>query len=390
MEEGNGVAREEVSGRVSPREAAQLLGVGVNQIYKLVDQGRLKARKAGSRLAIDPSSLKQVQAGPPQEGAPRMVTTPPHQAKASVTMDDPFRALRNLPADHYIELWRLVQGQHRYLCTMTPEEFSLRAVARDFGGGVYLARAYSDGVEVNHHGFAIDGPSKHPEMKQQPAPDPNGSLVPLIQQVVGQIMSQQQNSPAILPVAAEAPSRKQWLEELILMKQIFAAPASPGPQIGIETISGALMKGIEMASMVAGMSQETPLWEKLATGLMPHLGEFLGKVAEKYVNPGSPPPSPSGSGPRERNPLPPGDSSPNGLSMILPLIKRAARENLDPGPYAELILAEIPEGKVEQLKSISAEDFQHFAAGLDPELSAYPGWVGELREALLQGESDVD
>lgn len=419
---------------IGMEEASARLGLESSVIQKLVGAGRLRGEKLGKRWYIDPA----LHISPPAPVSPQAPQVrPPLGANFGFQGGDPFFSLRSLPDDHVIEIYRLKQGKRYYVCSMTPEEFSLMAVQRDFGGGVFLAIGTSDGQAVAQHGFAVDGPEKHPD---NPAQDRQVSENPIsligidqqslqLQQLSGQVQALQQ---ALMAMAAGASqpresdeSRKRWLEEMLLMKQIFPqppAPPPPPPQISPEdarkrwleemmllkqvfggqerpdtlaAISGALMKGVEMAATVSAIGEHEGIGTALIKGMIPTLSEVIGGIAKNLVGPpttsATPPeplrsiqisttnlPPPNGTPETSKDPQP----EPSGLEMLLPAIKRAARENRDPYPYAAMIASELSEEAAGYLRAATSEQFQQFAATLDPGLAEHPGWVGELREAV--------
>lgn len=424
---------------ITVAEASARLGLSETIVSKLIQVGRLRAEKLGNKWYIDPElkiSPLSVPAQPPLRGPQ---ASPPSPGPVPKGGGDPFFALRSLPDDHIIEIYRLRQGKRFYVCSMTPEEFSLRAVSRDFGGGVYLAVGSSDGQAVAQHGFAVDGPEKHPDnllSKDDPQPQiiiPSTDSQSLqIQQLAGQVQALQQ---ALMAMAANASrpqedgegrkhwleemllmkqalappplpppppqispeeSRKRWLEEVMLLKQIFAQPQQQPPD-NLGAISSALMKGVEMAAAVSSIGEKEGVGTALIKGMIPTLSEVVGGIAKNLIAPpaaSSPSPNPpeirqvpiaQGSGGNGNTdnlgdrPSQPG----SGIDLLLPVLRRAARENRDPYPYAAMIASEIPDEAIGAMRAATAEQFQEFAASLDPQLSEYPGWVSELRGALM-------
>lgn len=399
---------------VTTAEAAKEAGVSDGTVRNWEARKNIKSKKDGNQLLVELDSVLEM--------ADSGKGKPPRPSS------DPFTVLRALPADHLIQLWRFQEiGGPAFLVEMTPEEFSPGRIMRDFGGGHFLVKALKEGRETNQHTFKVEGPAKHPSNKV--GMDPQSDMVRLVRDVVGQVMTQSATPQQVVvagpPQEDEeeraAKRRAAWLQEMAMMKQIFAPPSAPAPVsgIGLDSI-GAILAGlvgfvpkvVEAVQSLQGLGADVPWYERLLgnPALIQAAGPIIEGVSRSLIAPATAPqsvsvgypiksalleapdPIPVKSSPATPpEPLPP--TAPGGMGVspiqsLAVLVRRAAAENRDPEPFADLILAEIPAAQAAQLKQVSPEQFMEFCKGIDPDLANYPGWIGELREAVIGEEGE--
>lgn len=387
---------------VSVGEAAAELSVTESLIRGWEGRGKIKSKKEGNKVLVELEDCMSFFAKSQQE----------RQTRGG---DDPFAVLRALPSDHMIQLWRFGNvGGPAFLIEMTPAEFSLGAVTRDFGGGHYLVKAIQGGNEKAQHTFKIEGPPKHPDLRpERIGGDAQGHMVNLIRDLVGQAMAQRPDSGqtvAQIPAENSEDQEERWLRRMLTMKQIFDHPTPPPAPVSglsldtvgtvLSAIIGGVPKFVEAIQAMGSLGSRSDIpgdsaWERLLHSALqnPSIGEIVRTAAEGLaVHPAPTPPTrvfpyPAVSNPKPQltpqpipSPPPPKAEEKDPLGL---LILRAAKQNLSPDPYAEILLQNIPENLLLRLPQASPEQFLEVVRGISPELADYPGWIEGLRESMV-------
>lgn len=308
-----------------------------------------------------------------------------------------------------IELSRTTEkgGKPGFLEDIMPSEFSFGMVAREYGGGNYIAKGrYKDGTSIKRS-FFIEGDS-FPMKRKIPAvavtvtapvapgvapleiprgADGNPDMAALLTGMLNMMRSIVQESKG---------SKTEWLAEMRTMKEIFGA--SEKTQTPIHEAIGMIKTGIELGQsgdgggfpwLLALDKLQGPLTELVSTiKTAVTQGRPSGSLNQNpNLNSLQPPIQPAVATSEPAKPE--GDQMlmilKEALQSMLPILVTGAAKEADPGFYADLLLDQIPRSyyataQTWLAKADCLDQLQRMNAGV----TGYLVWFGLLRAELLK------
>lgn len=274
-----------------------------------------------------------------------------------------------------------------YLERFPASEFSLDNLKARWGAGKYKISVYQEGRILTRKVITIakDPNAVAPIATAAPAATDLSPILSAIQQsnekTIGAIMALAQGQ-------AKTPSRTEMLQEMQIMREMFApAGGSPAPQ-PYNPIE--LMKlGMEMANGGSGGGESNNSW---FNKMMETFGPALVPALTSAVTPKEPArrastvalPAPVA----RPDPLP---STPteNPVNIIiaqyLNMLKTAASKQAPVEEYADSILNSIPSAEIPGLEEmLKPADWREKTRQYTDAIELYPDWFTSLRDTVLQ------
>jgi hypothetical protein len=257
-----------------------------------------------------------------------------------------------------------------YLGRMDAGAFSLEAVKEEYGGGVYRARILDGaGRYVRHASFSIDPRVRPPSPAPPPAvPSPSdlGELRELLRQQT-ELLRQ-----------ALTTQGDQALNTALRMVEVLKPAMAPQPGASAADMISLFREGLSLGrTLEVEPDPFLPLVEKVAVPL----AGAITKMAEK-----------------EAQAMPTRVQLPNGAAAgaartpagwagyvrrYLPHFLHRAARGLDAQLYADVLLAELPDGvRTALAEAAAAPDFVDQVLAAFPELRPHEAWFRELLEAV--------
>lgn len=361
--------------------------------------------------------------------------------------DEVMEVISSLPQkERKITLYRLnPQGNSAYIDEFFPEEFSQAVIKEKYGGGRYAIHAETvDGIKKMR--FVIEGESKiagaqrtikkivngkaymislsekeiiEKAINNQPIFDESllngteyqGRMVPNTEgaQNMNQILIMQiQRLEARMESLQNANnggghSRKDFYEELALMKNLFAPNQS---QSDTAQLTAMFTKGLEIAGQAFGgeVPSSNP-WMAIIEKSIPIVTQAIAQVVATKQNliPAQPQQQPQ---PALENSvklpsnsisdmLPSVNANPPIVSKLSPLLEKvrpfipqlmaSAAADQDPAPWAEIIAGQVPEGEKNSIIDwLSGESYLRDLMQLEPGIKFQLSWWGDMQNALLE------
>jgi len=360
--------------------------------------------------------------------------------------DEVMEVLAALPQkERKITLYRLnTQGNSAYIDEFFPEEFSQAVIKERYGGGKFMVNAETiDGVKKMR--FSIEGESKIagaqrtirkvvngkaylvslPEkeilekaISGQPIFDESvlngteygGRMIPNTEgagSINQLLMLQIQRLESKIESLQNANnggghSRKDFYEELALMKNLFAPSQT---QSDTAQLTAMFTKGLEIAGQAFGgeVPQSNP-WLSIIEKSLPVINQALGQLVAAQqrntqpiqqpealpVNSGQPILSSGGISDMlptsVANPIPM-NNIPKIVESLRPFLGQliaSAATSSDPAPWAEIIAGQIPEQERPTIiEWLSGENYLKDLTTMEPAIKLQVGWWSELQTALM-------
>lgn len=326
--------------------------------------------------------------------------------------------LDSLPKDgERVSLWRLnQQGRAAFVAYFQPQEFDLEVIQNTYGGGTYKY------VVGQHQGkFEIDGPalgdnrtgtikkhvpgvgvvfiSKEEQEQIRRKLYGEGETLPQRQQAGdGQTMALLLNEIRSLREQVNksqpddrASAKKELLEEMIMLRDLFAPKEQPAPtQEFAKMATDLLRQGMEIANM--GGDNGQPTWMILIDKILPVVNDAIKTIGLQQQALG---------GIRKPNPVNPGTNiMPNQpplaplsgfdalvpkLQPFLPTFLSAASDGVDPLSLVDLTVPRIPVNeKSSVIEWLSSDNWFSDLSKLHPAIDVQRAWWYSFRETLLE------
>lgn len=354
--------------------------------------------------------------------------------------DEIVDAISSLPShDKKIMLYRMnpQHGRPAYLTEFYPEEFSLEFIKSKYGGGRFsIVAETSDGNKKMR--FELEGEPKIQGVKKPIKRLVNGELRTIMmtddeleamnikvdsngfeiinpnsqgdQSGIPYIMTYIQRLEAKLDSMQSAhtnpaSSRKEFLEELMLYRQLFQNGKSESPtSMAMTEIANVLKEGIALGSKAANGEISAPsIWETIIDKALPVVTQVLAKIQVNQpqsmpVVPGAPPMANS----QDKIPLrqngfadmlpgameAPQANLPSFAKMIapyVPLLVNSASKGSDPGIWAENIIDQIPPQETGNVLTwLQGETWLNDLASIDQRVALQQAWWQELNAILVE------
>ena len=321
--------------------------------------------------------------------------------------------------DVCLEIYRIQPqgGRPAFLDEMMPSEFTFGQIAREHGGGRYMAKGlYKTGkkrkmfFEIEGEPFPVkrkssgatvaNGPldSIHPiripqstveleaEIPVGKMPGEQGEMYAAVMGMMTKLLTQNQNS------------EMQFLEKMVKYRELFGANAAPAKEAPIDQLVNMFTKGIETAGRVGGGGggDDSSFWIMMARELKDPLLKLAetvqsavsGRGAPVQINPGVTTPvqpkpaqetldSMSGEPMKALMPM---------IKQMLPMLVNGASKGTNVEFYSDLILDQAPESAYPDfLKFLQTPGCLNKLAMLEPMILAQRAWWVELQNALIAG-----
>lgn len=286
-----------------------------------------------------------------------------------------------------IALYRALPNSRKqaYLCALEVEDFSLDEIKRRFGGGDFVVKGYDERSKLRvNQTVTIEG---DPVALVPALPAPTTAPAPLDLGALARLM--QENNQALLSglatILQPAPqqSRSDIIDDMIKMKTLFgnAAPSSDG----IENI----MKGIQLARditpreggvdgmevLLETVKSLAPAFTKALTAneprpqrTAPAHPQIAAQPVNSIVAQAQPAPVPVSA-------LPEADDDMM-LKFYLGILVGYAEQDRDTSLYAEVVMDNVPEEKLQELLAMP-DPVAHLGA-IHPGVLAHRDWFQSL------------
>lgn len=275
-----------------------------------------------------------------------------------------------------------------YLERFPASEFSLDNLKARWGAGKYKISVYQDGRILTRKVITI---ARDPNVVTMLSAAPQATdLTPVLSAIQ---QSNEKMVAAIMALAQEQankqPSRTEMLEEMRIMREMFA-PAPGSAQPAYNPVE--MMKlGVEMASRGMGGEESNNAWvskviDQLGPVLMPALASSIAPkqpatvptTAHPTVALPAPTPRPETSTQQEEDPV--------NLFIVnyLAMLTRAAEKKAPVEEYADSILSTVPTSNIPDLEAmLSPADWRDKIKQYTQAVEKYPEWFTQLRDTLL-------
>lgn len=332
-------------------------------------------------------------------------TTPP-AAPADVLPSDLDALLSAIQSsDRAVSLWRVNErGRAAYLRRMPGSEFDLDEIRDRDGGGLYELRAHGPDNRIERQvRFAIEGA---PKARATDAGEL--SRVDRLEGMLAQLLERQAASPAptVDPLVMAL--------KIVEVMKPAAAPAVVAPASDPIALFTLFDKMLDVRERIAGDVEPAPppsALERIAEPMMNLLGRAADandqQMKRRTARPAAPAPTTPAPSPTVA-PAPGAEAAAVAavsaapadplaqLAQRVPAIARGylascARGDKDPALYADVVLDALPDDVVQQLPALLAgDDAAARLCALIPQWTPYPGWIGELVQAIRAALAEDD
>ena len=349
--------------------------------------------------------------------------------------DEVSEVISSLPGkEQKIKLFRInPQGNNAYVTEFYPETFSLEWIKETYGGGKYnIVADTNDGpkkmrfemegepriqgatrvverqmngkvylVNVAEKDLVLQGIKAMQTQDAPPSPSPAfNSPDPSIALLSG-LINRLETRLDSLQNANHAPNRKEFYEELALMKEMFAPQASPS-NVAATEIAALIKTGLELGAKAANGDVAGPsIWESIAEKALPMIGQVLTQIQNRSSLPApAPAPSPSvnpklpvngfadmlpGMPAEQPKPMVNGPAFIGRIQPYIGFLIGAAATGNDPGPWAEIIINQLGSNDWEPAKEwLSGNQWIQDLIGMDQRITLQQSWFVDLRDAILE------
>jgi len=284
-----------------------------------------------------------------------------------------------------------------FLFSCLPDEFTLEKLRDEYGGGAYRIHVRANGGIVANRLVSVEEP-KRPKTEIPTSP-PADVTTPITAMTQAMIAGFENLGKLIVAAQPQQQSRADMLKEMLMYKELFAAPqSSQGNPLDL------VRQGMELAKEFgAGGGKETGTAD-IVMGLLETFGKPIAEAvsaaqAQQKINqpplavPQGPHIAPALSGPAIIAPIPThpaimsdtptvdGDTMQAMKGYINFLIAQAQAGN-DVFTYAGMILDQAPPEQVDQF--IDRPDWLDFLAQFEPNVKAHELWFSQLRAAIKE------
>lgn len=314
---------------------------------------------------------------PPEEEAPELPPEP----------DELEQAIADLPRDFsVITLYRIPdQGKPRYVTKLTPEEFDLEQIKRQYGGGRFRYVALQAGVQVQKGTFEIEGEPVLPGRREEASPVSRDvaalgeKLDRLADSLAARPASEDKDKLMAVLMAKLLENREDGEEKLLGKLSAYKAILGGGESSNFAMILDAIKQGMLLSGEGAGASPWVYVIDKLAPSVEKIAGAFSTR-GEPEKRPLVPAPVPQVSDAfRPFAAL---------LKPYLPALIASASVNASPESWADIIESHVPEKEQAAMAAwLRGETWFTDLCGLDNKISLQAAWWQELRGFLLEPES---
>lgn len=316
--------------------------------------------------------------------------SPEEDVAADLALMQTLAQLGETDPEAKVYIYRVRKGQKdAYLKETTPNDFAqggLEELRQEYGGGDYRVRVYKNGRVCANQVVSLEDVRK-PEIRETQA-----DFTPILQTMnqgfekLGQMMLQlaQLSQP-------KQEDRKEMLQEMILLKQLFSNEQKPAvdPSSMFETF----MKGLELGKEISPNKPETTendlmleMFRGIA-GAAVHMPQQPAGMMQQNVAPTVPhiPQQIQ----QQVSPQPVAQPQGEEMNVQAIMIKQAvnflvsqAERNNDPFTYANMVLDQMPEDSLNQI--LNDPNWLQSLAAFNAKVLQHQGWFNELRSNIVQ------
>lgn len=298
-------------------------------------------------------------------------------------------------SDAKVSVYR-VSGTNRklsFIRSYLPNEFSLEQLQQDIGAGDYRVQVRSNGGLLANKAISIEADpvrSPQPALAISSTANASNDLSQLTQimaqgfQKLGELMLQNR-----APIADPQQMRRDMMQDMVIMKQLFERPEQPAQNGAIGAIE-MFMKGMEMAKEIIPKEGNTDPMDIMLEALKT-FGAPIAQAAmmrQENAAPLAAVPAPQiASNPAQVSAQPALQPEGNigmnpALSHYVNMLVALAKENRDPYLYADLIVDQVSE---EEIRGFLADpDLIGTLSKVNPEAANYSAWINELKKGILE------
>lgn len=265
-----------------------------------------------------------------------------------------------------------------FLDSFAPDKYSpddlLLHIKNCYGTGDYRIHVRDNGkLKANKH-VSIEAPQK--VSRETHGNSDNGELLAIIQRQQAQIVD------ALRGNQNQGNSKREFLEEMMMYKQLFSNDGQPQKSQGfndiLQTVNGLKELGIN----VGGIQTEK---EEGFTDILDKMSPMLTALIQNGSNQQAQP-QPQ----YKPNPIQPEQQKAKdmnlALKMGLAMLLKAARNNADTAFYADLVMDQLPTDKIQILFSPDAlEQLEK----MEPKIKEFKAWFADVLEHI-KGMNGLD
>jgi len=278
-------------------------------------------------------------------------------------------------------------GKLAFLRKFSPAEwiaFDIDGVQEEYGPGDYRVRVYDAKSKVRaNKGFSIGTPTRI----NSPAPARETSQIDtaaVIRQTITEL------AQSLIPLLRPAPSKQEWLQELVTMRSLFAAPAAAPASAPVDALD-MLQRLMAITKDMSPREGETGLADVMLQ-LTKEFGPLIARgmaqdtVAAPIVQPAvNPAPRRVMAGaPVPGAPVPPPKQESNDVQMKLAvqfLVSQAERQ-ADASLYADLVIDQLADEVLERVMSMGDAEMLALLVSHDARAAAHAEWFASLRREM--------
>lgn len=293
-------------------------------------------------------------------------------------------------SDAKVSVYR-VSGTNRklsFIRSYLPNEFSLEQLQQDIGAGDYRVQVRSNGGLLANKAISIESdPVKPVQVSVQPSmPSPDiGRLVEIMSQGFQQLgtLMVQNRAPVIDPQQM----RRDMMQDMVIMKQLFERPEQPAQNGAIGAIE-MFVKGMEMAKEITPKEGDTGPMDIMLEALRTFGGPIAQAAMTRQENvmplaSATPPQIANTPAPVQSLAQSEGNTGMNpALSHYVNMLIALAKENRDPYLYADLIVDQVPEEEIRSF--LDDPDLMGTLTKVNPEAANFTPWINELKKGILE------
>lgn len=287
----------------------------------------------------------------------------------------------------FVSIWRVVAtGPDVFVKKMSALEFAdngVEFIAENYGSGKYHIYVYNSNKRLVKGGnkiIAVEAPQKPPAAPAAP-PSNNDSIAQLARVMIEGFNRLGERIAQL--AQPQGQSRREMLNELILMRQIFGPTQQPAAN---KDPMEMFRLGLEMARDL-GTGDNENAFVRLAEKFAPAITEAVKTMgATKPALPLASSDHNVRAGPAAALPANPEQLGAKEMGLFLKMqleyLVNEAKQDADPTPYAMLIVDKAPRELLVDLANNPA--WLDKLAEHNSNVKQFPQWFGELRDAVVE------
>lgn len=288
-------------------------------------------------------------------------------------------------SDASVGIYRQGPGGYRdltYLTECLPSEYSLSRLQDEFGGGVFRIHVRNGGKLVANKEVKVAPP---PNRQAPPVADVTAPLQKQLDNLAGivgqlaQVVTQQQQRPA-----SETQSRKEFFQEMLLMKQMFGGAPRERDPFDMLTKMMTLQK--ELGGIFGGGGSDV---EPGSNTLLLKAIETFGPILTQANQNKAVPTQPMLHAPAtDMQQAPSHSEEANMLKIYLNMLIAEAKNDIDPQAYALLITQKVARADIDGM--LRPDDWFEKLSTFEPAITPFREWFADLRADVFELLTEQD